>query len=54
VEDQGRDGIGFSEGWGTVVIEVIAVDAFDIIYKAMLDFGVEAHHVAEQMRHLGD
>ena len=54
MEDQGRDGIGFGKGWGAVVIEIIAVDAFDVIYKAMLDLGVEAHHVAEQVCHLGD
>ena len=54
VEDQGRDGVGFGEGWGAVVVEVIAVDAFDVIYQALLDLGVEAHDVAEQVCHLGD
>ena len=54
VEDQGRDGVGFREGWGAVVVEVVTVDAFDIIYEALFDLGVEAHHVAEQVCHLRD
>ena len=54
VEDQGWDGVGFREGWGAVVVEVVAVDAFDIIHEALLDLGVEAHDVAEQVCHLGD
>ncbi len=54
VEDQGRDGVGFREGRGAVVVEVVAVDAFDIIHEALLYLGIEAHHVAEQVCHLGD
>ena len=54
VEDQGRDGVGFREGWSAVVVKVVAVDAFNIIYEALFDLRVEAHHVAEQVCHLRD
>ena len=51
VENQGWDRVGFGQGRGAIVVEVIAVDGFDVVHQALLDLGVEAHDVAEQMGH---